>query len=81
MICRMVVLEPLVSVIVPVRDHVAGVREVVSWLDRQTLSKGAYELVVGINGGTRALLDNAAWEVWVSTVFSPSGASDAGGPG
>lgn len=71
MISRMGPPQPLVSVIVPVREHVAGVRELISRLGRQTLSAGSFELVIGGDGAVPELLEEIASGGWVSVVHGP----------
>lgn len=64
--------EPLVSVIVPVRDHVVGVRELVERLGGQTLSPGSFELVIGGDGAGPELVDAlASLGSWVSVAPGP----------
>lgn len=63
--------EPLVSVIVPVRDHVDGVREVVACLAKQTLPSGAFELVIGGDGAAPGPLEEVACDEWVRVANGP----------
>ncbi len=63
--------QPLVSIIVPVREHIAGVRELVSCLERQTLSASSFELVVGSDGAARGLLEEIASQDWVRVAHGP----------
>jgi glycosyltransferase involved in cell wall biosynthesis len=42
---------PLVSVVIPVRDDPAGVQAVTAALERQTLPRADYEVIVAVDGG------------------------------
>jgi len=42
---------PLVSVVIPVRDDPAGVRAVTAALERQTLPRDRFEVIVAVDGG------------------------------
>ncbi|MBP1687534.1 MAG: hypothetical protein H6Q33_3677 [Deltaproteobacteria bacterium] len=42
--------EPLVSVLVPVRDHPEGIRTLLSCLEAQTLARDRFEVVIGDDG-------------------------------
>jgi GT2 family glycosyltransferase len=43
---------PLVSVVIPVRDDPAGVQAVTAALDRQTLPREQFEVIVAVDGGS-----------------------------
>ena len=42
--------DPLVSVIIPVRDDPAGIRQVLACLSEQTLASHQFEIIIGDDG-------------------------------
>jgi GT2 family glycosyltransferase len=68
-----------VTVIVPVRNDREGVRKVIAALERQTLAREGFEVVVGDDGSTDGSIDDlAAGDGWLRTVSGPPVSSSAG---
>ena len=55
-------MAPRVSVVIPVRDNAAGVREVLRLLEAQTLAAERFEIVIGDDGSTAGSLAGIAGE-------------------
>jgi GT2 family glycosyltransferase len=70
---------PRVTVIMPVRNDREGVRSAIEALERQTLPRGEFEIVVGDDGSTDGSVDDLdTSDGWLRTVSGPPVSSSAG---
>jgi glycosyltransferase involved in cell wall biosynthesis len=63
--------DPLVSVIIPVRDDPVGIRQVLDCLNAQTVPKSLFEVIIGDDGSRPDLVPEAVSDERVRLVCGP----------